>query len=122
MSPATPALIHTSTLCLLSGILFSPFNSQRADASIKKRLCPVGYYITISTDKRGGGAAQGRGSNLSHRGLELYKGQFQCEPVRERSGVDEEWGLGFGARLLDGYLYTLSFNPSGARFSHLKAG
>lgn len=51
----------------------------------------MGYYITISTDKRGGGAARGRGSNLSHRGLELYKGQLQCEPVWERSGVEEGW-------------------------------
>lgn len=83
----------------------------------------MGYYITISTDKRGGGAARGRGSNLSHRGLELYKGQLQCEPVWERSEVEEGWeggGLGFGARLLDCYLYKSSFNPSGAQFPHLK--
>lgn len=71
MSPATRVLVHTSTLSLLSHILLSPFNSQRADASIKKCLCPVGYYITISTDKCGGGAAQGRGSHLSRGGFEL---------------------------------------------------
>lgn len=42
MDPATPVLIHTSTLSLLSCILLSPFNSQRADASIKKMPLPCG--------------------------------------------------------------------------------
>lgn len=37
-----PELIHTSPLSLLSCILFSPFNSQRADASIKKMPLPCG--------------------------------------------------------------------------------
>lgn len=32
---ATSGLVHTSTLSLLSPVLFAPFNSQRADASIK---------------------------------------------------------------------------------------
>lgn len=65
-APALPAL-HTSTLSLLSRILSSPFNSQRADASIKKCLCPVGYYITISTDKCGGSRAGQREQSISQR-------------------------------------------------------
>ena len=62
---------HLHALSLLSHILLWPFNSQRADASLKKCLCPVGYYITIAADKCGGGGAQGRRSHLSHRGSKL---------------------------------------------------
>ena len=104
LGPATPVLSHTSTLSLLNRVLLSPFNSQRADASTEKCLCPVGYYITIATDKYGGGTAQGMESHLSHRGFELSKGQFQCEPVLLRSVV------GCGA-LLDCYLYGYQLTP-----------
>lgn len=47
----------------------------------------MGYYITISSDKCGGEAVQGRGGNLSLRG------QLQCEPVLESSGVGEREGV-----------------------------